>query len=599
VSGCTALTQLPARLSVGGGLFAADCTALTQLPADIDVANSLCFTGCTALVHLPDNLQVKGELYLTGCTGLTRLPDNLSVAGLLYLTSCTGLTQLPDTLSAARNVYLTDCTALQHLPARLRVYGALHLAGCTSLTRLPADLRVDRNLLLLGCTALRQLPENLTVGGDLIITGCTSLAQLPGGLSVCGSLFAQGCVALTQIAADLRVDGSMTFGGCTSLSQLPLGLRIGASLYLTGCTSLTSLPEDVAQWAPPPNHASRTIDLTNSGLSDAIMLRLRQSIPAGVQVYFGVAHTKATDADFTSLTDALIFWAAIEPALGRFDPAPWQLTADEDLMLRQFLGRLRGTADYCNLSVRPHLAARLVAVIEAIDRCASLRAQCLYCITGALESCDDRVMLVMNQLELAVRVHHAEHNNIGDGPLQMLMLGLMKLDIVHAHARAKVASLRFVDEVEVFLAYEVGLRDALQLPVSAHGMLFATCAGVTQDDLDKACAAARDAAADRAQLAAYLASSAPWQRHLRQRAAAHWTWKKLVPKRQLAPIALQTLRCPLTLEPYAALAEPIVWQQGQVCVVYEAADFIKHWVAHGYEPTTRRRIALHEMSRLL
>jgi hypothetical protein len=339
------------------------------------------------------------------------------------------------------------------------------------------------------------------------------------------------------------------------------------------------------------------MDFTGSGLSMETLERLAASPTPGMHILFGTAPAGQLDARFTQLSDALRFWQHAQRATTPIDESQWQLTAPQRHLLTQFLARLCATTDYTNASVRPHLVARVYQLIVALDNDADLRAQALDCISQALESCNDRVILVMNQLELAVRVHQAEQGGLDGKRLKQLMLGLMQLDIVHAHARAKVTSLRFVDEVEVFLAYEIGLRDVLHLPVSTQTMLFAHCARISTQDLTKAKRAAQKAVADADQVAAYLAASSPWQHHLRRLSAAAWSWDALKPRAVPGAPQLQTLRCPLTLEPYDKLLQPLVWQHAQTCVVYEAAEFLKHWVAHGFEPTTRQRIGLEALVR--
>ena len=76
---------------VNGNLTLIGCTALTSLPAGLSVGASLDLEGCTALTSLPDSLTVGGDLDLIGCTALTSLPDSLSVGRNLYLIGCTGL----------------------------------------------------------------------------------------------------------------------------------------------------------------------------------------------------------------------------------------------------------------------------------------------------------------------------------------------------------------------------------------------------------------------------------------------------------------------------------------------------------------------------
>jgi hypothetical protein len=507
---------------------------------------------------------------------------------------------LADGLTIASSLDLKNLKALRTLPTGLCVEGDLFLSGCTNLCHLPEELNAGGDLYLSGCTLLTRLPDSIRINGSLYADECISLTQLPRSLATTGSIDLTGCANLSQLPAGLCVGASLYLNGCTSLTKLPESLSVGGSLYLTGCTGLTSLPADITTWAKATPGRVRTIELTDSGLSEQTVARLQAVAPQGIHICSNMLANRQASGALKKLADIVAFWQSMHPAARPIDPARWQLTSAECTMMQQFLSRLTNTADYNNVRVRPHLATRICAVIEAITDDASLRLQCLDCITQALESCDDRVSLVLNQLELAIRVHQAEHSAIGSKALHDLLLGLMQLDIVHAHARKTLARLQGsegIDEIEVFLTYEIALRRVLQLPVVAQTMPVARCAEVTRFDLESAYTAARDAASDPAQVAAYLAASSPWQHHLRRQAAAAWSWDGLLPKLYVNTSVLQALRCPLTLEPYSALVQPLVWQQGAVCVAYEAAAFLKHWVAHGFEPTTRRRVALEEMLR--
>ena len=130
-------------------------------------------------------------------------------------------------------------------------------------------------------------------------------------------------------------------------------------------------------------------------------------------------------------------------------------------------------------------------------------------------------------------------------------------------------------------------------------MLFAPCAQVTQQDLTQAGDAARAASQDAQAVAAYLQASAPWQRHLRQEEAARWSWTQMTPQPLPDSIDVHSLQCPVSCEPLAALQQPVMWQSGQACIVYEAADLLTYWVESGQEPTTRQALDLAQLQRVL
>ncbi|RYF50028.1 MAG: hypothetical protein EOO38_06625 [Cytophagaceae bacterium] len=234
------------------------------------------------------------------------------------------------------------------------------------------------------------------------------------------------------------------------------------------------------------------------------------------------------------------------------------------------------------------LASRVCDLLQAMDESLLLRRLCSDCISDALQTCGDRVIWAMNQTETAVRVHQAQQTLKDGTDLKKLILSFMRLDIVQTHARQKVSKSPWVDEIEVFLAYESGLREALGLPVSAEDMLFSACAKVTQADLDAARKAADSAMQDQNQVSAYLQASAPWQRHLRQQAANRWSWDTLTPMPWPSDLSTDELECAISLEPCAALKRPILCPSGNAWRIYEAEHLLIHWVEHGTDVFQQR-----------
>jgi hypothetical protein len=140
----------------------------------------------------------------------------------------------------------------------------------------------------------------------------------------------------------------------------------------------------------------------------------------------------------------------------------------------------------------------------------------------------------------------------------------------------------WVDEIEVFLAYESGLRERLDLPVSAENMLFAGCAKVTAKDLSVAQKDVQKAMRDGKRVDAYLENSAVWQRHLRQQKARTWSWEEIKPEPlPQSSQPFEELVCKITLEPFAALRNPVLVERSGIWQAYESAALLKYWVEHG------------------
>ena len=549
---CTGLTALPENLSVGGSLYLRCCTGLTALPENLSVGSSLCLDGCTGLTALPENLSVGGflslngtgltalpenlsvggQLYLDGCTGLTALPENLSVGGLLYLGGCTGLTALPENFSAGSHLslggctgltalpenlsvgghlYLNGCTGLTALPENLFVGGFLSVDGCTGLTALPENLSVGEFLALNGCTGLTALPENLSVGEFLALNGCTGLTALPENLSVEGYLSLDGCTGLTALPENLSVKGHLHLDGCTGLTALPENLSVGGDLYLRHCTGLTALPNWITTMGLTSQRSIRHVYLENSGLSDALIDRMRTIRTPNMQFHFSRSAGQP-EQQFSNLEQGFAFWRRLASSNSEMPELDLRHDQADDLVC--YLGRLTGTADYQNQTSRPALAQRVMAVMSLLAGNDRVRETALRHIHDALSTCDDRIILALDDLETLQLLTSAEtlaFENRDPSELKALGLQMMRLDAVKRFARDHMKTLSWVDAIEVELAFQIGVRQQLDLPGSTQNMIFRGCAHVSDQDIANAVQHVNTFCSE-TQLEVYLAQWAPWQK---------------------------------------------------------------------------------------
>ena len=271
------------------------------------VQGDLSFINCTGLTALPENLSVEGGLFLRYCNGLTALPEVLSVRSFLSLDFCTGLTALPENLSVGRGLYLHLCTGLMALPEKLPVGCSLAFTYCTGLTALPKTLSVGDGLSLNGCTGLTALPENLSVRGNLALRECTGLTALPENLSVRGNIYLHSCTGLTALPENLSVGDGISLDGCTGLTALPENLSVGGGLYLEGCTGLSALTNGIVMLGLTSRGATRHVYLENTGLSDALIDRLRTVEAPGMRFHFS-RNAGQPEQEFLNMEQALAFW---------------------------------------------------------------------------------------------------------------------------------------------------------------------------------------------------------------------------------------------------------------------------------------------------
>ncbi len=239
--------------------------------------------------------------------------------------------------------------------------------------------------------------------------------------------------------------------------------------------------------------------------------------------------------------------------------------------LLKFLSKLRTTAEFQRPETRPGLARRVVEVFETILRDPFAREEVLLRCVDSVDRCGDKTIWALNQLMITARVARARGNR---AMLRDLGLALMRLDLVHARARQKIDSLGGdVDDVCVYLKFEIALREALDLPVSAQHMLFPAYIKIKKREF----ALVRDEALaiTDAELDAWLESWPEWQRQVRQEAAQRLEW------RDLEPIKLnKRLSLSLTTLMGDPLTQPVMLNKAGP---WEFAEIIERWTVTGLD----------------
>jgi hypothetical protein len=139
---------------------------------------------------------------------------------------------------------------------------------------------------------------------------------------------------------------------------------------------------------------------------------------------------------------------------------------------------------------RRQLMQRVVRMLDAVYIDTALREK-LYTMAIAPVDCADAGAQLFNNM--GIQVLASEAWSYSTDPLELeqklvtLAKGAARLEHVNEIARADVASRGGdPDDVEVYLAYQTGLADRLQLPWQSEGMLYRPVSGVTDAMIDQA-----------------------------------------------------------------------------------------------------------------
>ncbi|EBH8335658.1 E3 ubiquitin--protein ligase [Salmonella enterica subsp. houtenae serovar 43:z4,z23:-] len=468
-----------------------------------------------------DCLNNSSRVLNVGGAGLTTLPDRLPPHITTLVIPDNHLTSLPPLPPGLRELEISgnQLTSLPPLPPGLR---ELEVSGnqLTSLPPLPPGLQV---LTVSGnqLTSLPTLPPGLqvlTVSGNQL----TSLPTLPPGLQV---LTVDGNPQLTSLPAlppelqdlsvsdnrltslpvlppglqTLSVDGNPHL---TSLPALPPGLQ---TLFVSNNPQLTRLPElpSELQWLFARNcqltrlpesirglPSSARVSLERNPLSERTLQTLWDITSApdysGPTIQFDMAGP-SVPREARALHLAAADWLTPVP---EGEPAPadrWQMFGQEDnaTAFSLLLDRLSETE---NFKKDAGFKAQISSWLTELAEDEELRARTFVMATEATSSCEDRVTFFLHQMRNVQLVHNAEKGEYDDNLAALVATGrvMFRLEKLEQIAREKVRTLAFVDEIEVWLAYQNKLKKSLGLTSVTAEMRFFGVSGVTVTDLQAA-----------------------------------------------------------------------------------------------------------------
>ncbi|HCR1077198.1 TPA: E3 ubiquitin--protein ligase [Enterobacter cloacae] len=369
------------------------------------------------------------------------------------------ISSLPDHLPPCINdiqIYNIPLTSLPALPEGLRRLSVQN----TSLTSLPT-LPDSLDSMFIARTPLASLPALPDSLCWMNIQGAslTELPELPGGLN---KLF-------------------IKIPSLTSLPEVPDSL----TRMMVNNTSITSLPESIAGLSP-----NARVDISYNPLSERTRQALQDMVSdpgySGPRIEFNMAGPSAP-REARPLHQAVADWLA--PAKeGELTPTDrWQSfgQGNDATSFSAFLDRLSGTE---NFRKDPGFKTQVATWLTQLTRDDELRAKTFAMATEATSSCEDRVTLALNQMKNVQLVHDAEKGKYDNNLPGLVSAGreMFRLEKLEQIARDKVSTLRFVDEIEVYLAYQNKLKEPLELSSVSAEMRFFGVSGVTNDDLQAA-----------------------------------------------------------------------------------------------------------------
>jgi len=633
------LDCLPPFICYEGGLRLKGCTGLESLPSGIFVSYSLDVFKCPNLKRIACDLHLTKTLRLRECPKLHLISDNdcdfeslrnvniercdalqhgfgLGASGKCVnyrVFNCPGLVTMPRSLYVQRVVEIEGCDALIDMGRALRCT-ELHVKECRGLqvlkcvragrvvlTQCDRLRRIDRTVFcdamsVMYCNSLyfdevvfcRRslkvfdsdvfLPASFSVSGSLLFENCDALRCLPPTVKVGGNLVISRCDRFEDLPQEMVVDGSLTIRECLSFTDMSCeSPYVGGGLNFYGCSNLNALAAWVGDFSRMPAQRA-TLNLVGTNVDLQAMRAVMGETITMYDVILDDASSVAGEGGFLTTKSAWRFWAK---AAGVTEEMPdFKLDKGEVRGVLRFLEKLRGCEEYDVIDTRKVLASR---VLEAMRLLSDSEVKCdvVTRMESSLDACSDKPSWALNEMHLVGLISKAG----GDlRALRSLGERVMRLNVVRAKAAEVVRrtnaergpSQPSVDDVCVYLRFEIDLRKRLDLPLAVTKMKFYSYMQIPDEDLEDAVSRALSIGEEEKRL--WFANWEPWTKAVRQSLAGRIVYAELPPVEMVAEDVPE--------ETFAGerMADPVALNK----CVWSFDELARHWARSGNDFNNRR-----------
>lgn len=462
--------------------------SLTSLPPHLPPRLKTLNIRNNKLQHLPESLAATDLEYLDAfCNELSGLPKKWPPRLLSLNIARNELTYLSKSLpEGLRHLYAYD-NELPCLPEPLPAALETLEVGGNELTKLlknwpPGLKHLDVRSNLLTCLRKEDLPVSLLY----FHAYNNKLISVPDKWPPELVYLDVSCNQLTKLSLPDRLQKLIASGNRLKCLSDPLPARLRElDVSDNQLTVLLELPDSLWNLSVKGNcldhlpeslfsmlaRAGR-INVENNPLSDQVRERYK-------------AEVRARSGSSSSLEEAVSKW-------NRQTEGPktnWSRFNSETGAMEfvRFLDRLRLAVD--TWKDDPEFNKKTVEWLDQLASDAELRTKTFHLAFDATANCQDRVSLTFNAMKKARIANDVRKGKYDENPEKLISLarGMFRLDVLEKIAYEKAKSpLRKNESVEVYLAYQVKLRDKLKLPLDTLEILHFNVSELTEDDLIEA-----------------------------------------------------------------------------------------------------------------
>lgn len=523
-------------------LSAANVGPLSDLPAFLPPCKKLILNGQVHLRALPDALPAGVvEVQARGCN-IARIPKNLPETIKVLDLHDNKIRSIPKRLPSRLRKLNVNKNLIEFLPENIFKSLKYFYAANNGIVELPKNmgnleiLTVDGNRirhiaalspklikLSAGYNQLRSLPP-LPEGLESLLVSNNQLTELPPlpvrlkALTVNNNRLRQLPALPSSLTTLCANDNQLTGIGAFPpaiiyisvmnnplqvLPELPMTLE---TLFMQN-NQLTTLPESLFRLP-----RTTWVDVSGNPLTRRTLVSLQElnqnpnaSGPGTIRFTLPRTGTAAVNLP---LDQAVALWLSSEEL--ETSRTFWRVINLEENAdhFSNFLSRL---AEGISAKTSPGFKNKVVTWLHRLADSAELREKTFALAQEATATCEDRVALNFNEMQKFAIVENVERGEYDQNLPTLVDVGrqMFCLDKLAKIASDKVKTLRSVDEIEVYLAFQVQLRDVLHLEDWVDSMRFFKFSSVTKEDLNRA--AAQVMAAQDAHFASWFAQWTPWK----------------------------------------------------------------------------------------
>ena len=247
--------------------------------------------------------------------------------------------------------------------------------------------------------------------------------------------------------------------------------------------SLSGLPTEILNLP-----STCYIELTGCGLSPTVIERLRAAADApgyqGPRISYSIREASRDNSN-QSVEELLkgLYGDAGQP-YERLSNIPGEIVTDKTL--QPWLSRLSYMKDYSNSPARKQwLVTNILKYLKLAAENLEFRRQFAAIINDASETCGDRMALSILHLGIAYKLATVDLRDM-KALADFLGRGVWAIEMLEVCARQKISTFLLFDEIEVYLAYPVMLKERLHLPIDVEEMLYFGFSALTAGDLNAA-----------------------------------------------------------------------------------------------------------------